>query len=165
MRSYIWNVSYIELQISKSSELWSSQLCNCPYRSLKKTGLGVWTHDLAISMRDSLTNWDMKPLTLGGGHLWVLMNPWGMYVKLYMKYFIYNFTFIPHKWPSPNVSGCIASLMVQKKQMVNYDSNKQRSGFSLISALAMLKMFNETFSQNSLLPFPGRLIFGIAKPF
>ena len=35
----------------------------------------------------------------------------------YMKYFIYNFTFIPlgllrtHKWPVPNVSGFIAQLV------------------------------------------------------
>ena len=27
---------------------------------------------------DALTNWAMKPLTLGAGHLWVLMVPWGM---------------------------------------------------------------------------------------
>ena len=35
----------------------------------------------------------------------------------YMKYFIYNFTFIPHgllrahKWPAPNISGFIAQLL------------------------------------------------------
>ena len=38
---------------------------------------------------DALTNWYMKPLTLGAGHLWVLMSPWGMNVKWYMKCFIY----------------------------------------------------------------------------
>ena len=27
---------------------------------------------------DALTNWAMKPLTLGAGHLWVLMFTWGM---------------------------------------------------------------------------------------
>ena len=27
---------------------------------------------------DALTNWAMKPLTLGAGHLWVPMFPWGM---------------------------------------------------------------------------------------
>ena len=27
---------------------------------------------------DALTNWAMKPLTLGAGHLWVPMVPWGM---------------------------------------------------------------------------------------
>ena len=30
---------------------------------------------------DALTNWAMKPLTLGAGHLWVLMSPWRMDVK------------------------------------------------------------------------------------
>ena len=38
---------------------------------------------------DALTNWAMKPLTLGAGHLWVLMSPWRMDVKWYMKCFIY----------------------------------------------------------------------------
>ena len=35
---------------------------------------------------DALTNWAMKPLTFEGS----LMSPWGMNVKLYMKYFIYR---------------------------------------------------------------------------
>ena len=38
---------------------------------------------------DALTNWTMKPLTMGAGHLWVLMSPWRMDVKWYMKCFIY----------------------------------------------------------------------------
>ena len=38
---------------------------------------------------DALTNWDMKPLTMGAGHLWVLMSPWKMDVKSYMTCFIY----------------------------------------------------------------------------
>ena len=38
---------------------------------------------------DALTNYAIKLLTLGAGHLWVLMSPWGMNVKWYMKYFIY----------------------------------------------------------------------------
>ena len=42
---------------------------------------------------DALTNSAMKPLTLGAGHLWVQMSPWGMNVKWYMKHFIYHFTF------------------------------------------------------------------------
>ena len=49
----------------------------------------------------------MKPLTLGAGHLWVLMSPWRMDVKWYMKCFIYW----THKWPAPNVSGFIAQLV------------------------------------------------------
>ena len=38
---------------------------------------------------DALTNWAIKPLTLGAGHLLVLMSPWGMNVKWFMKCFIY----------------------------------------------------------------------------
>ena len=37
---------------------------------------------------NALTNWAMKPLTLGAGHLWVLMSPWRTGVKWYMKCFI-----------------------------------------------------------------------------
>ena len=44
---------------------------------------------------NALTNWAMKPLTLGTWHLWVLMSPWKVNVKLYMKYFIAD-SFIPH---------------------------------------------------------------------
>ena len=38
---------------------------------------------------DALTKWAMKPLKLGAGHLWVLMIPWRIDVKWYMKGFIY----------------------------------------------------------------------------
>ena len=38
---------------------------------------------------NALTNWAMKPLMLGAGHLWVLRSLWGMNVKLFMKYFLY----------------------------------------------------------------------------
>ena len=38
---------------------------------------------------DALTNWAMKPLMLGAGHLWVLMSPWRMDVRWYMKGLIY----------------------------------------------------------------------------
>ena len=38
---------------------------------------------------DGLTNWAMRPLTLGAGHLWVQMSPWRVDVKWYMKDFIY----------------------------------------------------------------------------
>ena len=34
---------------------------------------------------DALNNWAMKSLTLGAGHLWVLMSSWRMDVKWYMK--------------------------------------------------------------------------------
>ena len=38
---------------------------------------------------NTLTNWAMKPLTLGAGHLWVLISPWAVSVKLCMKNVIY----------------------------------------------------------------------------
>ena len=38
---------------------------------------------------DTLTNWALKALTSGAGHLWVLRSPGGMNVKFCMKYFIY----------------------------------------------------------------------------
>ena len=41
--------------------------------------------------RDALTNWAMKPLTLGAGHLWVPMSrPWEMNVRLCMNFFHIN---------------------------------------------------------------------------
>ena len=54
----IWNVSYIELRILKSSKLWSSQL----WTQFKQLHIeawksqdfnGVWTRDLAIPVRRS----------------------------------------------------------------------------------------------------------------
>ena len=60
------------------------------YRSLRKSelqqGLTLWPRDTGATL---LSNWAMNPLTLGAGHLWVLMSTWGMNVKWYMKYFIY----------------------------------------------------------------------------
>ena len=53
---------------------------------------------------DALTTWAMKPLTLGAGHLWVLMSLWRMDVKWYMKHFIYHFTFVSSNEPVKN--GC-----------------------------------------------------------
>ena len=77
MWSDIWNVSYIELRILKSSKLWSSQLWT-QFKQLRIEAWksqdfnGVWTRDLAIPERrsnklsyEALTNWAMKPLTLG----------------------------------------------------------------------------------------------------
>ena len=55
-------------------KLWSSQLWT-QFLQLRREAWkfqdfnGVWT---------TLTNWAMKPLTLGAGHLWVLMVPWGI---------------------------------------------------------------------------------------
>ena len=74
---------------------------------------------------DTLTNWAMKPLTLGAGHLWALMSLWRVDVKWYMKCFIYwtadfqiKWAMIIavmnaiYKWPAPDVSGFIAPTML-----------------------------------------------------
>ena len=91
--SYIWNVSYIELriwnQVSHDHRSYERNLSNCvekPEKVRTSTGFEPVTSRYRC---DALTNWVMKPLTLGAGHLWVLMSPWRMDVKLYMKCFIY----------------------------------------------------------------------------
>ena len=73
-------------------------------------------------------NWAIKPLTLGAGHLWVPMVPWGMNqwwngiwnesymncgyeIKWSYDLRIPHGTIRTHKWPAPNVSGFIAQLV------------------------------------------------------
>ena len=78
----------------KSSNLWSSQLWKqfmqlCiqkPEKVRTSTGFKSVTSWYRC---DTLTNWAMKPLILGAGHLWVLRSQWGRNVKFYIKYFIY----------------------------------------------------------------------------
>ena len=58
MSNDIWNVSYIELrirhQVSYDPRSYERNLCNCVYRSLKKSGLnGVSTRNLPIPVRCS----------------------------------------------------------------------------------------------------------------
>ena len=74
----------------RSSELWTP-FCNCvekPEKFRISTGFEPMTSRYGC---DALTNWAMKPLTLGAGHLWVLIFPWGMnqWTKWYMKWIIY----------------------------------------------------------------------------
>ena len=69
--SQLWT-QFKELRI----ETWKSEDFN-----------GVWTSASRYQC-NALTNWAMKPLTLGAGHLWVLISPWRMDVKWYMKCFI-----------------------------------------------------------------------------
>ena len=75
--SDIRNVSYIELRI------WNQvNYDHC------RTSTGF--EPVKARYRcDALTNSAMKPLTFGTGHLWVLMIPWRMDVKWYMRCFIY----------------------------------------------------------------------------
>ena len=87
----MWNMSYIELQvwsqISYDPRSYGRKFCDCLCRSLKNSGvqrgLNPWPRDTGAAL------WAMKPLTLGAGHLWVLiiMSPWRMDVKWYMKIF------------------------------------------------------------------------------
>ena len=77
----IWNESY-ELQKWNQVKLWSSQLWT-QFLQLRRETLKFRTSTgfEPVNSRfrcDALTNWTMKPLTLGAGHLWVLMVPWGM---------------------------------------------------------------------------------------
>jgi len=89
----IWNVSYIELRIwsqgSYDHRSYGHSLSNCVQKPEKvRSSMGL---EPVISWYrcDALTNWAMKLLTLRAGHLWVVMSPWGMNVKLYLKCFIY----------------------------------------------------------------------------
>ena len=77
------------IQVSHDHRSFKRNLSNCEQKPEKvKTSTGF--EPVTSRYRcDALTNWAMKPLTLGAGHLWVLMCPWRMDVKWYMKCFIY----------------------------------------------------------------------------
>ena len=77
-----WNESYIncgyEIKWTYVLHIYKRNLCNCvkkPEKFRTSTGFEPVT---SRYWSDALTNWAMKPLTLGAGHLWVLMFPWGM---------------------------------------------------------------------------------------
>ena len=81
--SAVFNKSWSKLASLKMKK-WSSQWTQ--FMQLRKQAWkkiqyfnGVWTLDLAIPVRCS-SNWAMKPLTLGAGHLWVHMFPWKKWV-------------------------------------------------------------------------------------
>ena len=70
-------------QVSYDHRSYERNLSNCVWKPEKtSTGFEPVTSRYRC---DALTNWAMKPLTLGAGHLWVLMSPWRMDVKWYMK--------------------------------------------------------------------------------
>ena len=82
MKWYIWNESYMncgyEIKWSYDLRSYERNFCNCGEKSEKfRTSTGFEPVTLRFRC-DTLTNWAMKPLTLGAGHLWVLMVPWGM---------------------------------------------------------------------------------------
>ena len=88
MKCFIYWTADLKSGEQGSSQLWM-QFKQLRIEARKSQDFnGVWT----VSSRywcDALTNWAMKPLTLRAGDLWVLMSPWGMNVKWYMKFFIY----------------------------------------------------------------------------
>ena len=113
-----------EIKWSYDPLSYESNFCNCvekPEKFRTSTGFEPVTSRYRY---DALTNWAMKSLTLGAGHLWVCNVPVRneSMMKWYMKWIIYDHKwwiydhvsfhhwFIPHgyirthKWPSPNVS-------------------------------------------------------------
>ena len=124
-----------EIKWSYDPRSYERNFCNCvekPEKFRTSTGFEPVTSRFRC---DALTNWAMKPLTLGAGHLWVLMVPWGMnqwwngiWNESYMNcgyeikwsydprsyernWFIPHGNIRTHKWPAPNVSGFIAQLV------------------------------------------------------
>ena len=88
----ISNISYIELrmwnQVSYDLRRYERNLCNCIYKSLQKVRTSTGFEPVTSRYWcDNLPNWAMKPLTLGGGHLWVLGSLWGMNVKVIYEIF------------------------------------------------------------------------------
>ena len=91
---------------------------------------------------NTLTNWAMKPLKLGAGHLWILMSPWRMNVKLYMRYFIYWTTDVKSSklWSSRsykrNICNCVhRNLNIQDFNGV-WTSNPKLAEIEILSTVA-----------------------------
>ena len=82
MKWYIWNESYMncgyEIKWSYDLRSYERNFCNCEEKSEKFRTLTGFEPVTSRFRCDALTNWAMKPMTLGAGHLWVLMVPWGM---------------------------------------------------------------------------------------
>ena len=82
MMNGIWNESYMncgyEIKWSYDLRSYERNFCNCVEKPEKfRTSMGF--EPVTSRFRcDALTNWAMKPLALGAGHLWVLMVLWGM---------------------------------------------------------------------------------------
>ena len=67
-----------ETKWSYDPRSYERNFCNCVKKPEKfRTSTGFEPVTLRYRC-DALNNWAMKPLTLGAGHLWVLMFPWGM---------------------------------------------------------------------------------------
>ena len=108
----IWNESYMNCgyEIKWSYDLRSNFFYERNFRNCveKPEKFRTSTEFEPVTSRfrcDALTNWAMKPLTLGAGHLWVLMVPWGMnqwWIGIWNEsypQFIYDSFHIPiHHW-------------------------------------------------------------------
>ena len=74
---HIWTAGS-EIKWSYDPRSYERNFCNCvkkPEKFRTSTGFELVTSWYRC---DALTNWAMRPLTLGAGHLWVLIFPWGM---------------------------------------------------------------------------------------
>ena len=76
----IWNKSYMncgnEMKMKKWSSQWT-QFMQLHKEAWKKFRTSTGFEPVTSRCRcDALTNWAMKPLTLGAGQLWVHMFPW-----------------------------------------------------------------------------------------
>ena len=76
-------------QVSYDHRSYAHNLSNCVEKP-EKVSISTGFESVTSPYRyDAQTDWAMKPLTLGAGHLWLLIIPWGMSEKWYMNYFIY----------------------------------------------------------------------------
>ena len=67
-----------EIKSSYDPRSYGRNFCNC-VKKLENFRTSTGFEPVTSRYRcDALTNWVMKPLNLGAGHLWVLMFPWGM---------------------------------------------------------------------------------------
>ena len=78
----IWNESYMncgyEIKWSYDLRSYERNFYNCVEKPEKFRTSKGFEPVTSWFRRDALTNWAMKQLTLGAGHLWVPMVPWGM---------------------------------------------------------------------------------------
>ena len=101
------------MKMKKRSSQWT-QFMQLGEEAWKKfrTSTGFEPVTSRLPLRCS-TNWDMKPLTLGAGQLWVHIFPWKKWVlmiyenKWYMNCGneVNHGNIWNHNWPAPNVSG------------------------------------------------------------
>ena len=98
-----------EIKWSYDPRSYERNFCNCvkkPEDFRTSTGFEPVTSRYRC---DALTNWAMKPLTLGAGHLWVpiafIYDPFHI---SFHRWFIPHGKIGTHKWPAPNVSDFIA---------------------------------------------------------